>query len=93
MSKKKTLREYQWQDQFRADRRAWNKEYRQKLMAQTTLEQRKIFIESMRESGGFGIHKAMTDSGITDISVAFAVYTKNSRPSKCRHLVEPEKVR
>lgn len=93
MGKKKTLRQYEWEREWTADKRAWSLNYKKEKLAQTTLEQRKTFIEEMRKRGGFDIHAAMSASGITDISAAVEVYMKNSRPSKTRHLVDPEKVR
>lgn len=92
-SKKKTLRDYQWEEQFRGQKRKWNKEYRDKQLAKTTLEQRKIFIEIMRKNHGFGIHEAMEAAGIDDLSAAFTAYMINSRPVKYRILVEEDKVR
>lgn len=93
MRKKKTLREYQWEAEFRKERRSWTKKYRDERVATTTLEQRKIFIESMRRQHGYGMHAAMKEAGIEDIGVAVEIYMRNSRPTKERHLVPPEKVR
>lgn len=93
MSKKKTLREIRWAETFRKELRQKRKEHCDALIAQTTLEQRKKFIEALRESGGYDWPAAMKASEIEKPIVAIEVWMRNSRPSKLRDLVPPEKVR
>lgn len=93
MSKRKTLREIQWWNQLKKDMRQQRKKWRDELIAQTTLEQRKFFIEALRESGGYDLPFAMKKAEIDNTHVALEVWVRNSRPSKNRDLVPPEKVR
>lgn len=91
--KPKTLREIKWRDELASQRRAWSRQHTHDLLAQTTLEQRRIFIETIRHNGVSAWDVAMKEAGIASQLVAYAVYKKNSRPSKIRILAEPENVR
>ncbi len=100
---RETLREIKFRRTMTKEKRQWTAEYKKKQIDQTTLEQRKIFIETLREYGEKDGHygdfhimnwkQAMEKSGITDQSVAYEVYRRNSRPKTGRVLVPPKKVR
>lgn len=90
-SKKLTNQQKKWRDQFNAEWRLKRNQMKRDRIAQTTLEQRKIFIETYRET--FSFKTAMEKSGISDERVMWEVYMRNSRPSKTRYLVEPEEVK
>lgn len=102
MTKKKklTVRERKWLNRWNGELLAKQNQRRRELINQTTLEQRKIFIEKLRESpfGAYGAvwsmwRIAMDAAGIVDDMVALEVYRKNSRPSDARILKEPNEVK
>lgn len=94
--KKLTAQERKWRDKFNAEWRKKINARKRELIEKTTLEQRQIFIEELRKGvfGPFSNWKeAKAAAGITDDAVAWEVYMRNSRPTKDRYLVPPEKVK
>lgn len=90
-TKKKTLADYQFSEKIAKRSREFKKNWQAEQISQTTLEQRRIFIETFRESYCF--HSAMKAAKIDDLGVAYSVYKINSRPSKVRILVPADKVK
>lgn len=94
-SVKKTLREYKWEEEFKAQQRNWHKEYNAKKKAEyeisSTKEQRRNFIELMR-AGNISVACAAEKVGITTTH-AVDVYYKNHKKVFYYILVEPDKVK
>lgn len=89
--KKLTQREKNFRDKWNAEWRLKQNTRKKELFESVTFEQRKRFIEALRDGETWST--AMKRSSIEDISVAYIVYQKNSKPLKLRALVSPEKVR
>lgn len=93
--KQKTLREYKWEEESKAQQRDWHKQYRAKKKEEytsaSTIEQRREFIELMR-GGNISVACAAEKVGITT-SHAVDVFYKNHKKVFYHTLVEPDKVK
>lgn len=93
--KKITLRQYRYAEELKVQKRQWLKEYRAEKKAEyensSTLEQRRSFIELMRD-GNISVACAAEKVGITT-EHAIHVYFRNHRKVFYLTLVDPEKVK
>lgn len=94
-TRKKSLAQYRYEDEYRSYSRKWNSEYRKKKLdaynAASTIDQRKAFIESIRAGEKF--EAAMAFAGITDKEHARDVYYRNLKKKFYYTLADPDKVK
>lgn len=94
-TKKKTLREYKFEDDFKSYKREWIKKYKQEkreeYLAASTLDQRKLLIAALRD--GLPFTEAMDHAGITDKTVAQNIYFRNLKKVTHYVLREVDKVK